>query len=135
MKDIWKMEIWEVPSTNRTGAPIQIAGFRITFTDGVIAVENNARSPLVLLISYYDVDGNERAFLRDNITALLIEKKGIEFGLEGVALETFVSNTMNTLIIHAIGGATKEERYATIAALGKMYGQTLLPLEEQTGIL
>lgn len=97
MKNIWKIVTWLVASTNRTAPPISIGGFRITFADGVISVDDNTDSPLVLLISYFD--------------------------------------TMNTIIVHAIGGATKAERYATIAALGQMYGQTLLPLEEQTGII
>lgn len=135
MKDIWKIEVWEVPSTNRTSAPISIAGFRITFADGVIAVNDNTNSPLVLLISYFDIEGRERAYLKDNISAPIIRQKGEELGLEGEALETFVNTTMNTIIVNAIGGATKEERYATIAALGQMYGHTLLPLEEQTGII
>lgn len=135
MKDIWKIVVWEVPSTNRTSAPIAIAGFRITFADGVIAVNNNAESPLVLLISYYDTEGRERAYLKDNISASIIRQKGEQMGMEGNTLSEFVNDTMNTIIVHAIGGATKEERYATISALGAMYGHTLLPIEEQTGII
>ena len=102
---------------------------------GVIAVNDNESNPLVLLISYYDTDGQERPWLRDNITAPIIRLKGIELGLVGDDLEGFVHSTMNTIIVHAIGGATKAERYATISQLAQMYGQTLLPIEEQTGTI
>ena len=81
MNDIWKIVTWNVPSTNRTQPDIEIAGFRITFSDGVVAVEDNANNPLVLLISYFDVNGRERAYLRDNISAPIIRKKGIELKL------------------------------------------------------
>lgn len=135
MKNIWKIDTWLLASTNRTAPPIPIGGLRITFGDGVIAVDDNTDSPLVLFISYFDTDGNERPFLRDNISAPIIRQKGIEFGMEGETLEAFVNETMNTIIVHAIGGATKAERYATIVALGQMYGQTLLPIENQTGTI
>lgn len=135
MNDIWKIETWNVPSTNRTQPDIEIAGFRITFTDGVVAVEGNGNNPLLLSISYFDVNGRERAYLRDNISSEIIRQKGIELAITGDALETFVNDTMNNIIVHAIGGATKAERYATIAALGQMYGQTLLPLEDQNGTI
>lgn len=135
MKDIWKIDTWLVASTNRTSPPIQICGLRITFTDGVIAVENNNNSPLVLLISYYDNEGNERPFLRDNISATIIRQKGIEIGLEGDDLQNFVDDIINKIIVDAIGGSTKEERYATIAFLGQMYGQTLLPFDQQNGFI
>lgn len=135
MNDIWKIETWNVPSTNRTQPDIEIAGFRITFTDGVVAVEGNGNNPLLLSISYFDVNGGERAYLRDNISSEIIRQKGIELAITGDALEAFVNDTMNNIIVYAIGGATKAERYATIAALGQMYGQTLLPLEDQNGTI
>lgn len=133
--NIWKIETWEVPSTNRTNPPISIAGFRITFSDGVIGVDDNNNNSLVLLISYFDNEGRERAFLKDNISAQIIRQKGVEMGMEDIQLETFVNTTMNMIVVHAIGGETKEERYNTISTLAQMYGQTLLPLEEQTGVI
>lgn len=133
--NIWKITPWLVPSTNRPAPPIQILGFRITYTDGVIAVNSNDQNPIVLLISYFDNEGRERAFLRDNISTAIITQKGIEMGMTGQALEDFVNQTMNTIIVNALGGTTKEERYATISALAQMYGQTLLPIQAQTGLI
>lgn len=133
--NIWKITPWLVPSTNRTAPPIQILGFRITYTDGVIAVNSNDQNPIVLLISYFDNEGRERAFLRDNISTAIITQKSIEMGMTGQALEDFVNQTMNTIIVNALGGTTKEERYATISALAQMYGQTLLPIQAQTGLI
>lgn len=135
MSNVWKIIPWLVSSTNRTAPPIEILGLRITYTDGVIAVNNNDQNPIVLLISYFDNEGRERAFLRDNISAAVIAQKGLEMGMSGQTLQDFVNDTMNTIIVHALGGTTKEERYTTIAALAQMYGQTLLPIEEQTGFI
>lgn len=126
---------WLVSSTNRTAPPIQILGLRITYTDGVIGVHNNHNNPIVLLISYFDNEGRERAFLRDNISAAVITQKGLEMGMSGDSLTGWVNMTMDTIITSAIGGENIEERYATISALAQMYGQTLLPIEEQTGFI
>ena len=133
--NIWKITPWLVPSTNRTAPPIEILGLRITYTDGVIAVNSNDQNPIVLLISYFDNEGRERAFLRDNISTAIITQKGLEMGMSGQTLQDFVNDTMNTIIVHALGGTTKEERYATISALAQMYGQTLLPIQAQTGLI
>lgn len=133
MKNIWKIEPWEVPSTNRTEAPIEILGIGISYSDGVIAVNSNEDNPVILLISYFDNEGRERSFLRDNISAPIIRKKGIEMELEGEALEAFVAETMDIIVVSAMGGSTKAIRYDAISQVAAMYGQTLLPLEEQTG--
>lgn len=133
--NIWKITPWHVPSTNRTAPPIEIVGFRISYTDGVIGVFNNNENPVLLLISYFDNEGRERAFLRDNISAAIIRTKGAELGMSGQDLTDWVNSTMNLIITYAIGGQDIGERYATISMLAQMYGQTLLPIQDQNGII
>lgn len=133
--NIWKITPWHVPSTNRTAPPIEIVGFRISYTDGVIGVFNNNDNPVLLLISYFDNEGRERAFLRDNISAAIIRTKGAELGMSGQDLTDWVNSTMNLIITYAIGGQDIGERYATISMLAQMYGQTLLPIQDQNGII
>ena len=133
--NIWKIVPWSVPSTNRTAPPIEIVGFRISYTDGVIGVVNNNDNPVLLLISYFDNEGRERAFLRDNISAAIIRTKGSELGMSGQDLTDWVNSTMNLIITYAIGGQDIGERYATISMLAQMYGQTLLPIQDQNGII
>lgn len=133
--NIWKITPWHVPSTNRTAPPIEIVGFRISYTDGVIGVFNNNENPVLLLISYFDNEGRERAFLRDNISAAIIRTKGAELGMAGQDLTDWVNSTMNLIITYAIGGQDIGERYATISMLAQMYGQTLLPIQDQNGII
>lgn len=133
--NIWKITPWHVPSTNRTAPPIEIVGFCISYTDGVIGVFNNNENPVLLLISYFDNEGRERAFLRDNISAAIIRTKGAELGMAGQDLTDWVNSTMNLIITYAIGGQDIGERYATISMLAQMYGQTLLPIQDQNGII
>lgn len=133
--NIWKITPWHVPSTNRTAPPIEIVGFRISYTDGVIGVFNNNENPVLLLISYFDNEGRERAFLRDNISAAIIRTKGAELGMSSQDLTDWVNSTMNLIITYAIGGQDIGERYATISMLAQMYGQTLLPIQDQNGII
>lgn len=131
----WKIEPFELPSTDRTQPPKHIVAIGIGYWDGMIAVNDSDYSPVMLVIDYYDNDGRKRDYLQDRIDVNTIRTKGVAMELEGEVLEGFVKMVMDKIVKNLIGGATRAERCAALTELGLMFGQVVLAEEYQTGII
>ena len=133
--NLWKIEPFDLPSTDRTAQPKQIVAIEIAYGNGKVAVLEEGYSSLTLAIDYYDSTGEKRSYLQDRVDSGIIASKAIAMGLEGDAVQQFVQNCMDVIVKDLIGGATKVERCAALTELALMFGQVVLPVEEQTGII
>ena len=132
---IWKIEPFEVASTDRTAMPKQIVGIEIAYFAGKVAVSDLIHSPVTLIIDYYDSEGQKREYLQDRVDMSVIQSKGIAMGKSNEELEGFIKYSMDVIVKHIIGGETIAERHSYISLLSSMFGQVLLPLEAQTGTI
>lgn len=132
---LWKIEPFAIPSTDRTQPPKQIVAIEIGYSNGKVPVLDTGYSSLSLVIDYYDSTGEKRSYLQDRVDSGIIASKAIAMGLEGDAVEQFVQNCMDAIVKNLIGGATRAERCAALTELALMFGQVVLPVEEQTGTL
>lgn len=130
---LWKIEPFDIPSTDRTQPSRQAVAIQIGFWDGLVPVLDTGYSPLTLVIDYFDNEGRKREFLQDRIEVKTIRDKATTLGLEGEEFEGFVKTSMDAIVKHLIGGNTLSERRDALAQLALMFGQVVLPVEEQTG--
>lgn len=133
--DIWKIEPFDLPSTDRTQPAKQIVGFSIAFWAGKVVVSDLLYSPVTLVIDYYDNEGRKREYLQDRIDADTIRVKGVAMEKEGAKLEGFIKYSMDVIIKQIIGGITLQEKHSALSQLASMFGQVLLPVESQTGTI
>lgn len=131
----WKIEPFEIPSTDRTQPPKHIVAIQIGYWDGMVTVNDSDYSPVLLVIDYYDEQGLKREYLQDRVDVNTIRTKGLAMELEGENLDAFVKGCMDKIVKNLIGGVTKAERCAALTELAQMFGQVVLPVEEQTGTL
>lgn len=129
----WKIEPFEIPSTDRTQAPKTIVAIEIGYWDGKVTVSDADYSPVMLVIDYYDNDGRKRDYLQDRVDVNTIRTKGVAMELEGEVLEGFVKMVMDKIVKNLIGGVTRAERCAALTELAQMFGQVVLAEEYQTG--
>ncbi|MFN8347452.1 MAG: hypothetical protein U0X91_20785 [Spirosomataceae bacterium] len=135
MSFLWKIEPFDIPSTDRTQPPKQIVGLEIMYLGGKVTVLEDAVPPLTLVIDYYDNEGRKREYLQDRIEVETIRNKGLEAGFTGESLDVFVGASMNTIVKHLIGGNTLQERRDALATLAQLFGQVVLPANQQTGTI
>lgn len=133
--DIWKIEPFDLQSTDRTQPAKQIVGFSIAFWAGKVVVSDLLYSPVTLVIDYYDNEGRKREHLQDRIDADTIRVKGVAMEKEGAKLEGFIKYSMDVIIKQIIGGITLQEKHSALSQLASMFGQVLLPVESQTGTI
>ena len=133
--NIWRIEPFEIPGTDRTAPPRQIVGIGISYFAGKVAVMDDAYSPITLVIDYYDAQGIKREYLQDRIDDQTIRSKAVQLEIPEEAVAEFVKGSMDKIVKSFVGGQTIEERHATLSELAAMFGQVLLPVEAQTGTI
>lgn len=131
--NIWRIEPFEIPGTDRTAPPRQIVGIGISYYAGKVAVIDDAYSSITLVIDYYDGQGVKREYLQDRIDDRTIRSKAAQLEIPEEAVEEFVKTSMDQIVKSLVGGQTIEERHATLSQLAGLFGQVLLPVEAQTG--
>lgn len=132
---LWKIEPFDIPSTDRTRPVKQIIALEVGYWGGKVAVLDAAICPITLVIDYYDNEGIKRDYLQDRVEVGVIREKAIALGLEGEALEGFVKGCMDKIVKNLIGGETIEVRWVAFAELASMFGQVALPIEAQDGMI
>jgi hypothetical protein len=133
--DIWKIEPFDLPSTDRTQPPKQIVGIELSYWGGKVAVSDLIYSPVTLIIDYYDNEGRKRDYLQDRVDADVIRSKAVALGKEGAELEGFVKYSMDIIVKSIIGGGTIHERRDALAQMAQLFGQVVLPAEAQNGLI
>jgi hypothetical protein len=132
---IFKIEPFDIPSTDRTQPPKQIVGIELSYWGGKVAVSDLIYSPVTLIIDYYDNEGRKRDYLQDRVDADVIRTKAMAMGKEGAELEGFVKYSMDVIVKSIIGGVTLQERRDALAQMAQLFGQVVLPVEAQTGTI
>lgn len=130
---IWKIEPFDIPSTDRTAPTKQIVGIEVGYFAGKVAVLDSDFSPVTLVIDYYDNQGRKREYLQDRIDENVIRAKAGQIGIEGENIEAFVKQSMDTIVKMFIGGVSIEVKYQALQQLANMFGQVLIPIEAQDG--
>lgn len=130
---IWKIEPFDIPSTDRTAPPKQIVGIEVGYFAGKVAVLDSDFSPVTLVIDYYDNQGRKREYLQDRIDENVIRSKAGQIGVEGEYIEAFVKQSMDKIVKMFIGGVSIEVKYQALQQLAGMFGQVLIPIENQDG--
>lgn len=130
---IFKIQPFDIPSTDRTAPPKQIVGIELSYWGGKVAVSDLIHSPVTLIIDYYDNEGRKRDYLQDRVDADTIRLKAMALGKEGAELEGFVKYSMDIIVKQIIGGVTLQERRDALAQMAQLFGQVVLPVEAQTG--
>lgn len=131
----WKIEPFDLPSTDRTQPAKQIVAIEIGYWGGKVVVSDSDYSPITLVIDYYDNEGQKREYLQDRVEVETIRNKAIALGMEGETLDGFVKGSMDTIVKNLIGGTTLAERRDALAGLAQLFRQVVLPVEAQTGTI
>lgn len=100
---------------------------------GSVTIEPSSEG--MFQVDYYTDRKMIREANRDIITKETIQSQLINMGLDETSAAVKANEMMSAAILHLLGGASKEERYATLSQIIGGFGMELLPMSEQEGVL
>ncbi|WP_428657654.1 hypothetical protein [Runella sp.] len=100
---------------------------------GSVTIEPSSEG--MFQVDYYTDRKVIREANRDIITSATIQSQLVTMGLDETSASVKAQEMMSAAILHLLGGASKEERYATLSQIIGSFGMELLPIGEQDGAL